>query len=145
MAFSRRAMFFKWGFTGKTPANKYAFLISQEGYSGGHKEKPASYSRSLYDGSLLIVRGITTPRKFQGIAIGYSSRPGTTANDGTEDISLGSISDLAAAWAATDLQVKSFEDSSYWEAEWVGMWPPILNFDPLQTYASIPIMLESKD
>ena len=137
--FTREAVFLKWD----SDATKYCFKVQKEDYRGGERQKPASYARSQYDGSLLIVRAITTPKRFTANIIGEDSASGT-ANDGVDDINYGTIAQLELAWAATDLKVKSFEDSAYWTCEWVGSWPPILEFDPYRNYALIPIILEDK-
>lgn len=139
MVFSRSAVFLKWD----SDATKYCFVVQKENYAGGEIQKPASYARSQHDGSLLTVRGITMPRRFVGNIIGEDSASGT-ANDGAEDIDYGTIAQLQLAHVATDLKVKSFEDAAYWTCEWVGSWPPILEFDPMRNYAVIPMMLEDK-
>lgn len=136
MAFTRQAVFLKWS----SGATKYCFQVKIEGYAGGDEDKPASYSRSLYDGSLQRVYGPVTPRRFIAVLTVQDS-PSGTFNDGSEDISLGSISNLKSAWAATDLQCKSFEDTDYWNAEWEGGWPPSVAYDPIRNRADIPIRL----
>ena len=139
MVFSRSAVFLKWD----SDATKYCFVVQKENYAGGEEQKPASYSRSQYNGSLLVVYGITTPNRFTGNIIGEDSASGT-ANDGSEDIGYGTIAQLKLAWAATDLKVKSFEDSDYWTCRWIGSWLPVLEFDPMRNYALVPMMLEDK-
>lgn len=135
MAFTRRALFLKWG-----SSTKYCFLVKIEGYGGGEQDKPAQYNRSLTDGSLLRVFGPSELRSLNGILLVNDSRPGTTYNDGSEDIAVGQISDLKSAHSATDLQAKSFEDDDYWDAEWLGAWSPY-PVDPMRSYAEIPIKL----
>jgi hypothetical protein len=136
MAFTREAVFLKWG----GDVTKRCFMAKIEGYAGGDKDKPASYGRSLYDGSLQRVYGSTTPRRFIGVLLVEDS-PSGSYSDGTESINVGSIANLEAAWAATDLKCKSFEDSAYWDAEWEGGWPPTLAYDPKRNRADIPIRL----
>jgi len=143
MAFTREAVFMKWDYTGGNPAYKRAFVVLQNHYQGGVQDKPASYQRSVMDNSLLIVRASSKPRKPSCVVLGEDS-PSGTLNDGSEDIQKGSIADLKRAWEATDLQVLFFEDTSYWEAEMTGSWPPMLEYDPLRQYAMIPIRLEEK-
>ncbi len=135
MAFTSEVVFLKWG------SSEYCFYAKQEDYQGGTREKPASYTRSLYDGSLQRVYAPSTLRKWIGIILVEDDRPGTTHNDGTDDISVGKIDDLADAWAATDLQVKSFEDASYWDCEWQGPFVPLVAYDPVRGYADIGAML----
>ena len=139
MAFTREALFLKWS----SGATKKAFKVLRVDYRGGIETKPANYTRSQYDGSLLIIRGIVTPRRFAGTILGEDS-PSGTANDGVEDIDYGSIADLKLAWAATDLQAKSFEDSAYWDAEWIGDWDPPVDFGPNRNYSSILVSLEER-
>lgn len=136
MAFTREAVFLKWG------ASHYCFFVGREGYQGGNEEKAASYSRGLYDGSLLRVFAASKPRQFSAALIVDDVRPGLSYDDGTETlVQVGNIADLKAAWAATDLQVKSFEDSAYWGAEWQGPWRPQLAFDPNLNTAEILMTL----
>jgi hypothetical protein len=139
MAFTREAAFLKWN----GDASKKAFKVLQQGYRGAEEQKPASYARALYDGGLLRVIAPTTPRSFSGAILGEDS-PSGTANDGSEDISYGSIDDLKLAWAATDLKCKSFEDSDYWDAEWIGSWAPVADWDPKRNYATVPVTLEER-
>ena len=139
MAFTRTALFLKWGGDG----TKYAFYVLRDSYLGGEEDKQASTARSLYDNRLLIVRASTTPRRFSGLVLGEDTATGT-ANDGSENISFGTIANLKAAWEATDLKAKSFEDTSYWTCEWLGGWKPNLEYDPVQKYVSVPIALEGK-
>jgi hypothetical protein len=140
MAYSREAIFFKWGFSGGVPANKYAFVIKVQGYAGDDVQKPAGYSRSLYDGSLLRIFAPFKPRRLAGIILAEDSVTGT-ANDGVEDIAKGTIAHLEAAHAATDLQVKGMADSAYWAAEWKGAFMPQLTYDPYRNYADVFIEL----
>jgi len=140
MSFTREAVFLKWGAGGST---KYAFKVKQVDYSGARHTKPATYGRALSSGNLLAVYTPLNPRIWLGQVWGLDSASGT-ANDGTEDISYGDIDDLKTAWAATDLQVKSFEDSNYWSCEWKGDWDTALEFDPLRNQAVITMMLEQK-
>jgi len=140
MAFTRSAMFLKWS----GDATARAFLVQQQDYQGGDEDKVASYARSLYDNSLLAVRATTTPRVFYGQVLGKDSTSGTS-NDGVDDINNGTIDELKAAWAATDLKCKSFEDSAYWNAEWRGPWRIQLEFDPFRNYALVLISLEEKN
>lgn len=139
MAFTREALFLKWS-TGTT---KRAFKVLQGGYQGGDKPKMATYARSLYDNSLLIVRPGSTKRKFTGMIVGTDTASGT-ANDGSENINWGTIAELEAAWAATDLEAKSFEDSSYFSCEFTMDWMPQLTYDPVRRYAAVPVTLEEK-
>ena len=143
MAFSREGIFFKWDYTGPTPAYERAFLVVRASYLGGSQAKPASYERSLLDNSLLAVRASTKPRTPSFVVLGEDSTTGTL-NDGSANIAKGTIAHLKLAWAATDLKALLFEDSSYWDAEIMGAWPPMLEYDPLRKYALIPLRMEEK-
>ena len=132
--FTRQSILLKWKLDGETAAR--AFYILREGYGGGDEAKPATYTRSLYNGSLLRVFGIAH-RKVAGTILVQDSPSGS--EDGAQ---IGSILELHAAHWATDLQCKSFEDSSYWAAEWQGDWTPVLDYDPIRGYAAVPILLE---
>jgi hypothetical protein len=140
MAYTRSAIFLKWGFSGGVPSYKYAFVIKVRGYAGDDVQKPANYTRSLYDGSLQRVYAPFNPRRLAGLILAEDSATGTV-NDGTEDIPKGTIANLEAAHAATDLQVKGMADSAYWEAEWKGGFMPQLTYDPFRNYADVSIEL----
>jgi len=130
--FTRSAVLLKW--SGGTVER--AFYIKKEGY-GGHKTKPAKYGRNL-SGRLNKTYGASFNRVI-GI---FLVRDAPTATiDGVDE---GDITELEAAHDATDLQVKSFEDAAYWTAEWMGDWPPILDYDPIRSLASVPAMIEQK-
>jgi hypothetical protein len=135
MAFTRDAVLLKWN----SGATERAFKVLLRDYRGGEEDKPASYSRSLYDGSLQRVFGSVTPRRFVATILGEDSPSGSTGG-----VDYGSITELKQAWAATDLQCKSFEDSDYWDAEWMGAWPPLLDYDPKRRLVAIPIVLEKR-
>jgi len=145
LAFTRTAFFLKWDYTGVTPASKYAFYALKEDYGGGAQQKLAAYARSQFDNSLLITRAVTSPRRFVSQVFGLDDASGEAAvSDGVESISFGDIDNLKEAWAATDLQCKSFEDSAYWEAEWMGDWTLAMELDPLRNYAIVLMTLEGK-
>ena len=135
MVFSREVVFMKWG------PSQFCFYAKVEGYQGGIQEKPATYSRSMYDGSLQRVYAPLMPRRFMAVFIVDDTRPGTTQNDGTDDVAVGCIDDLKAAWAATDLQVLSFEDAAYWNAEWEGPSLPQVVYDPMRRKADMQASL----
>lgn len=139
MAYTRPAIFLKWS----SGATKYAFQVLQSGYGGDAETKPASYARSWTDGSMLIVRGSTTPRRWVGQVVGDDSPVGS-ANDGTDDINYGDIDNLKAAWAATDLQVKAHSDTAYWDCEWTSDWDVMLEYDTFRRYAIVPMTLEER-
>jgi len=135
MAFTRAAVLLKWN----SGATERAFKVSRDSYAGGRDTKPASYDRSAHDGSLLIVRAPNTPRSFMALIKAEDSPSGTTGG-----VAWGSITELKAAWAATDLQVKSFEDSDYWNGEWKGDWNPV-PIGPTRVYADMFVTIEEKD
>lgn len=136
MGFTSEVIFLKW-----STSTKKCFYIKQEGYQGYTKEKPASYSRSLYDGSLQRVYGPVKVRRFMGIVIVQATAPAKTYSDGTDNVAVGSITDLISAWEATNLECLSFEDSAYWEAEWDAPMVPEVTYDPLRNYADVQISL----
>ena len=95
------------------------------------------YGRNL-SGRLLGSYGA----QFRRISGVFLVRDAPTATiDGVDE---GSIAELQAAQEATDLQCKSFEDSAYWNAEWRGDWPPVVDYDPLRNLASVPALIEEK-
>ena len=140
MSFTRVAVFLQWN---SGAPIKRAFKVRQQDYDGGRETKPASYRRALVDGGLLGVYAPNTPRVWLGQVWGQDTASGT-ANDGVEEIEYGTIADLKLAWAAGDLQVKSFEDAAYWSCEWKGDWGPILEFDPFRKHAIVTMTLEGK-
>jgi hypothetical protein len=133
---TREALFLKWN----SGATKKCFYVMQTEYGGGTETKPASYRRNL-DGRLLRVAG-TSYRIWRG-TVWVTTSPSGTENDGSEDISVGSDDDLKSAHDATDLQMKSFEDSSYITVEWMGDWT-YEPMDPLGTHKSVVVYLEQK-
>lgn len=143
MAFTREAVFLKFLYSAGTPASAFAFYAVKDAYEGGGKIKSVSLARSQYDNRLLITRAATKPRQFNAIVWGLDSPTGT-ANDGVDDIPFGSVDQLEAAWGATDLRMKSFEDDEYWECEWLGDWTVILEFDPFRNYSLVKMTLEGK-
>ena len=134
MAFTRQSVLLKWN----SGSVARAFPVLKEGYRGGAETKPATYSRSLYDDSLQVVRGISK-RKFSGVLSVLDAPAG--AIDG---VAQGSIAEARAAHAAADLQVRSFEDDAYWEAEWMGDWDAICEYDPMRNRAIIVAQIEEK-
>lgn len=134
MAFTRQSVLMKWS----AGTVERAFPVLKEGYRGGTETKPAAYSRSLYDDSLQAVRA-TSKRRFMGVLSVLDSPSGTI-----DSVTQGSIADARSAHAATDLQVKSFEDSAYWNAEWMGDWDTICEYDPMRNRAIIVAQIEEK-
>ena len=132
--FTRESVLLKWS----GGATERSFRVLRDAYAGGTKTKPAAYGRSWYDGSMTRVFG-TSKRKFQGVLIVEDSPSGTL-----DSVTEGSIAELEAAFAATDLQCQSFEDAAYWNAEWVGDWLPNVDYEPDRTRASIAINLEER-
>lgn len=139
MAYTRKAIFLRWS-SGTT---KRAFKTLQADYGGAGKLKPASYARSLTDGALLAVYGAKKPRSCICQIWGKDTVSGT-ANDGVEEIDYGTIDELQAAWAATDLEVKGFEDTAYWPCEWKGDWDMMLEYDPFRINVIVTMVLEEK-
>jgi len=134
MAYTRESVLLKWN-GGSTIR---AFSVLKEEYKGATKTKPASYSRALYDDGLLVIRA-TSKRRFFGL-LTIDDAP-TGSLDGA---AIGSIDEAEAAWAATDLQVKSFEDDAYWDAEWMGNWDTLCEYDPKRNKALVIAQIEEK-
>lgn len=134
MAFTRESVLLRWN-SGSTVR---AFKVLQEGYKGGTETKPASYARSLYDDGLLAVRA-ASKRRFFGVLHVLDSPTGTV--DGA---SIGSIVEARAAHGATDLEVKSFEDDDYWDAEWMGEWDALVQYDPMRNWSIVIANIEEK-
>jgi len=132
MAYTRRAIRLKWA----SGTKQYAFYIKQQNFTP-QEAKPAQYRRNL-SGRLLRVFA-PTYRKVMGIFLVRDS-----ATDTLDGVPEGDISKLKEAHAATDLQVQSFGDSAYWNAEWMGDWPPVLDYDPLANLISVPVILEER-
>jgi len=108
----------------------FAFDAQYDGYAGGLKTRPMQFQRGP-DGTLLTVSGVSK-REFNGKIFADSSVTGTIEYDSvTYDI--GTDSDLEACLAASDLQVKSVEDSAFWNARCVSPWDP----KPDHDYAGI--------
>ena len=134
MAYTRSGVRLRWG----GGATVRAYEVLKEEYRGATETKPASYARSLYDHGLLAVRG-TSKRRWNGYIVAYDSPTGTI-----DGVTKGSIDELNAAHAATDLEVQSFEDSAYWEAEWMGNWDTMVEYDPNRNIALVMAAMEEK-
>jgi len=134
MAYTRSGVRMKWS-GGETIR---AFEVLREDYRGSTQTKPAQYGRSLYDDGLVAVRA-TSKRRFTGLIVAYDSPSG--AIDG---VTRGSIAELNAAHDATDLQVQSFEDDAYWDAEWMGDWDTLIEYDPMRNQALVVAQIEEK-
>lgn len=134
-ATDRGALRLRWG----GAATERAFTVQQKAYAAGDKTKPAQYRRNLRTGAMLRTYGI--PMRQVQVNLLVRETPGGDLIEGVQE---GSIDELELAWAATDLECLSFEDTSYWYAEWVGAWPPRLEFDTMRRYAVIPMMLEQR-
>lgn len=113
-----------------------AFYVRQKGYEGDDEEKPAQYKRGVTDGALLRSFG-TRYRQVNVILLVKETPGGATIYTVQE----GSIDELYNAWAATDLECLSFADEAYWNAEWISLWPPRLEFDPMRALAVVPMVL----
>ena len=134
MAFTRESVLLRWS----GGATTRAFRVLKEEYRGGTETKPASYARSLYDDGLLAIRA-TSKRKFFALLTVEDSPSGSL--DGA---TIGSISELNSAWAATDLEVQGFEDGAYWDGEWMGDWDALLEYDPKRNRAVVVAQIEEK-
>ena len=134
MAFTRESVLLRWN----SEATVRAFRVLKEEYRGGTNTKPASYARSLYDDSLLAIRA-SSKRRWFGAIVAEDSPSGQI-----DSADIGSIDELEAAHAATDLEVKSFEDDDYWDAEWMGNWDAICEYDPMRNRAVVIAQIEEK-
>lgn len=134
MAYTRSSVRLRWNGGSTTRA----YQVLKEEYRGAGETKPAQYARSWYDDSLLAVRS-TSKRRFNAIIVAYDSPSGSI-----DSITKGSIDELNAAHSATDLEVQSFEDSDYWDAEWMGDWDTLLEYDPKRQLTLVAATIEEK-
>lgn len=136
MAFTRDAVLLRWN----GGATERAFQARQREYLGETTIKEATYQRSLVDNAMLRTYAPSTPRELIAVFIVEDSPSG---NNG-DGVAWGSVAELEAAHAATDLQCKAFGDSSYWDAEWIGNWQPPVDFDPFRNLVSVNVHLEGR-
>ena len=120
-------------------ATERAFIVRLRDYQGGDKDKPAAYRRNVRTGQMLRVYGVSMRQVSVELIVKE-----TPAGNTIEGVQEGSIDELETAWAATDLECLSFEDTSYWYAEWVGGWPVRMEFDPMRTLAIVPMHLQQR-
>lgn len=131
----RGAIRLRWG----GASTERAFRVQKRDYGGGDQLKPATYRRNVRTGAMLRTFG----NRLRSVDVNLLVRedPGTDQISGVDE---GSIDELESAWKATDLECLSFEDTAYWYAEWIGPWPPRLEFDTMRTWAVIPMKLEQR-
>lgn len=116
-----------------------AYVVQMVDYAGDDLDKPTMYQRNFSTGKLLRSQGgLIRIVKCNFLAKEYPD--GHYINGVLE----GSIEELRAAHAASDLECLSFADDAYWDAEWMGTFPPRLRFDPLRKLAIIPAHIEQR-
>jgi len=113
MAYTRAYLLATW--TGGTV--KRAFKVKMDGYRPG-TGYPKQMGRNL-SGDLLEARG-TDKEQFAGTILIDEGDSGSTIVYDTVTYNLAQLADLRAMYAATDLQIKRFEDSAFFSAATVG-------------------------
>jgi len=116
--FTRAYLLLTWA----SDANKYAFPVFVEGYSGDRTPYAKQLSRNL-SGTLLVVRAPADKKEFMGNVWLDHDISGTVVYDAVT-YTYGTGANLKSAMEATDLKAKSFDDSSFWDAENVSPWDP---------------------
>jgi len=113
MAYTRAYLLATWS-SGST---KRAFRIKMDGYRPG-TGYPKQIGRNL-SGDLLEARGVDKDQFTGTVLIDERDSGGTVIYD-TVTYNLAQLADLKAMYAATDLQIKRFEDTSFFSAATVG-------------------------
>ena len=105
-------------------ATLLAFAVPQaDQYAGGTDFKFEQLGRNG-SGDLVRVTLASTKRDWRGVV--YANENGGTVEYDSITYSLGSPAQLKTALVADDLEVKSFEDSAFWDGVLVGQYPPRL-------------------
>jgi len=104
--------------------NGYAFPVLREEYAGGMAANPKKLTRNR-TGTLLVVRVPATKREFKGFVLADARATGTVVYD-TVTYILGTDANLKTMLRKTDLTVKSFEDTTFWNARCISNWEPRL-------------------
>lgn len=113
MAYTRAYLLAKWS----SGATKRAFRVKMDGYRPGTSH-PKQMARNL-DGDVQEARG-TSKSQIAGTIFIDEDDDGSTIEYDAVTYDLAQLADLEAMYEATDLQVKRFGDSAFFDAVTVG-------------------------
>lgn len=125
--------YFELRWSGATITRRYTMVLPDA--TPGFQLNLNGISENI-DGAVLEVRLAFKPRQVQGQVF--------IAENQTITEPRGTRAELAAAWAANDLEAKLWEDAAFWPAVWLGDWEAT-HLDPMLTYWVVPIRLRQRE